>query len=136
MRPCTEEEFQRNKELTETLAPHVLPVWWEKVDIPPSNPFYGQQWYRNMNGLSVVFTADQSSGDGKTWLHVSMSRRSRMPTYEDMKEVKELFVGRNRQALQIFPKESEHVNIHNYCLHLWCAIEGDGLPAFGEMGTI
>ena len=130
----TEAQYRECVELSIKYAPAVLPVGWRKSFNPP--PFQDQHVYESGHGLKVIFTADNLAGDGKIWLHVSLSRRSRIPTYEDMKEVKEIFVGRNRQALQIFPPESQHVNIHPYCLHLWCAIEGDGLPEFAKSGSI
>ena len=71
-------------------------------------------------------------------LHVSVSRAKYIPSYEDLAGVKGAFVGDDRQALQLFPRRADHVNIHPYCLHLWACLEpdGDGLPAFGAEGTI
>jgi hydroxyacyl-ACP dehydratase HTD2-like protein with hotdog domain len=130
----TEAQYRECVALSNEYVPKVLPVGWRKAFMPP--PFQDQHVFESGHGLKVIFTADNLEGDGKTWLHVSMSRRSRIPTYDDMKEVKEIFVGRDRQAVQIFPKESEHINIHPYCLHLFCAVEGDGLPHFSKGGSI
>jgi hypothetical protein len=46
-----------------------------------------------------------------------------------MSEVKELFIGGDRQAIQVMPPRSNHVNIHEV-LHLWHCLDGDGLPDF------
>jgi hypothetical protein len=134
MQEITEEEYLECVRLTRLYAPSVLPFGWEKLTA--SGPFKGQQWYMHATGLKVIFTADNIQGDGKTWLHVGMSRESRLPSYDDMRGVKDLFIGKLRQALQIFPRADKHVNIHPYCLHLWCAVEGDGLPDFGKGGMI
>ncbi len=134
MKEITREQFLQALVLSQDLAPKVLPPSWSQVRIEQSSPFFGQQLFLRRDGLKVIFTADRYWG--KTWLHVSMSRQKRLPSYEDMTDVKALFIGRDRQALQIFPPASKHVNIHNYCLHLWCALEGDGLPDFGQDGTI
>jgi len=131
----TKEQYLECVALSKQYAPVVLPVQWKRVY--PADPVYADQYhYESINGLRVIFTADNLEGDGKTWLHVSLSRKSRIPTYEDMCEVKDVFVGRDRQALQIFVPASKHINIHKYCLHLWCCIEGDNLPDFGRYGTI
>lgn len=135
------EEWQRNFDLTQlVIGAVVLPASWQRLPpFPYLHPFYGQQLFRkgsSRDGLRVI--ADCSYFDGKPWLHVSCSRQKRMPTYEDLAEVKAVFVGAEGQALQIFPKRSRHVNLHGFCLHLWCDLspEGDGLPDFGRYGTI
>ena len=129
-------QFYEQLALTQKYSPSVMPLGWEKLSVGHDSQFFGQSWYVRKDGLKVIFTADNIQGDGKTWLHVSMSRQKRLPSYEDMQDVKALFIGKDRQALQIFPAESKHINIHPFCLHLWCAVEGDGLPDFGREGTI
>ena len=115
------------------ILPRVLPVGWEG---PTCSAALGT-WYRNRaQGLVVIGTAEVEA-DGKRWLHVSVSRRSRMPTYEDLALVKRLFIGPARKAIQVFPPEAEHVNVHPYALHLWCCLDADPLPDFRRQdGTI
>jgi len=129
-------QFEEQLALTEQYCPETIPKGWNKIQPPPGAQFVGQEWFRSPDGLLVCFTADNLQGDGKTWLHVSMSRQQKIPTYDDMAKVKRIFIGPERQAVQIFPMHDRHVNIHPYCLHLWCCIEGDGLPDFGRDGTI
>lgn len=85
-------------------------------------------------GLMVVVSGDVEE-DGRRWLHVSVSRRSRVPGYDDLLLVKRLFIGELRQAIQVFPPRDRHINIHPYCLHLWSCLEGDGLPDFARGGN-
>jgi len=33
--------------------------------------------------------------------------------------VKELFIGPEREALQLLPKRSEHINLARHYLHIW-----------------
>ena len=66
--------------------------------------------------------------DGKRWIRVSLSRRERMPSYEDMALVKRLFLGEEKRAIQVFVPATEHYNLHPNCLHLWHCLDGDGLP--------
>lgn len=73
---------------------------------------------------------------GQKWMHVSLSRGDRLPSYEDVCRVKEEIIGPERKAIQVHPPKSEHVNIHPYCLHLWSPIGHDPLPDFRINGTI
>lgn len=101
-----------------------LPPGWKLVE--PN--LYGGL-YRGPKGLKVLVSVMNES-DNNDWLHVSLSHKDRLPTYEEMKQVKALFVGRDRQAIQVFPPESNHVNVHPYCLHLWCCLSANPLPDF------
>lgn len=129
----TQEEYKLDVKLTEKYAPLVLPVQWTQMPFPV--PLI--KAYLRSDGLKVLISVSRiMAGDGKTWIHVSLSRESRLPTYEDMVSVKKLFVGDDRQALQIFPPKAKHINHSPNVLHLWCCVEGDGLPDFGRFGTI
>lgn len=57
------------------------------------------------------------------WEHVSVSRRDRCPTWEEMCQVKALFWGGEDCVIQYHPPESEYVNNHPNCLHLWRKID-------------
>jgi hypothetical protein len=106
------------------LDPQALPVGWRIIETLDD----GAKWKRR-DGLAVIASATRES-DGKRWLHVSCSRAAVMPSYADLVAVKELFVGPDRTAIQVFVPRSKHVNIHPFCLHLWHCIDGDGLPDF------
>lgn len=95
--------------------------------------------YSHTDGRSVLASITTES-DGRQWLHVSVSRRNRLPSWEELREVKELFVGRERVALQVLPRTSEYINVHPFVLHLW-AVADDGpdpVPNFAKVrgGTI
>jgi len=68
--------------------------------------------------------------DNKPWLHVSISRRDRIPSYEELVFAKETLIGKSKKAIQVFPADEEHVNQHPFCLHLWRCLQGDPLPDF------
>ena len=96
-----------------------------------SNEFW-KGW--SFNGLSVI--ASVGEFDGREWLHVSFSRKRKMPTYADLLLVKSEFVGIDKKAIMVFPEQENYVNIHPNCLHLWYSAENP-LPEFSEgMGTI
>jgi hypothetical protein len=53
------------------------------------------------------------------WEHVSVSHRARCPTWDEMDWVKRLFFRDDETVLQFHVPRTEHVNRHNFCLHLW-----------------
>ena len=67
--------------------------------------------------------------DGKDtgWEHVSVSCRddnlgfpvSKMPTWNQMCQIKDLFWDTDECVIQFHPPKSEYVNQHQNCLHLW-----------------
>ena len=83
----------------------------------------------------LVTRADHE--DGADWLHASVARRDRLPTYHDLTALKAAVWGDGGWAYQVFPSRDRHVSIHSYALHLWGRADGKNvLPDFGEHGTI
>ena len=81
-----------------------------------------------LNGLLVVVSGEKH--EGKRWLHVSFSRKNRIPEYKDLQRVKRDFIG-DMQSIMVFPKEDNYVNKMKTCLHLYACLDGgDGLPDF------
>lgn len=92
--------------------------------------------FRRSDGLRVVITS-QIEQDGRPWVHISVSRSDRLPSWFDLKDVKNLFLGPEKSAIQVLPAERDFVNIHPYCLHLWHCLDGGPVPDFTwGMGTI
>lgn len=91
---------------------------------------------RRPDGLAVILSVAREK-DERRWLHLSTSRPDRLPSYDDLCEVKRLFLGPERKAIQVFAPTTEHINIHKRCLHLWCCLDGDPLPDFThETGSL
>lgn len=59
------------------------------------------------------------------WEHVSVSLADRAPTWREMCIVKDMFWGPEETVVQFHPKDSEYVNKHPYCLHLWKKVGSD-----------
>jgi hypothetical protein len=68
------------------------------------------------------------ASDQLGWEHVSVSRRDRCPTWEEMCQVKDLFWDADDCVVQYHPPRSEYVNNHKNCLHLWRPTHGVALP--------
>lgn len=99
-----------------------------------SHLFEGKPGSRAM-GMRVICSA-RTEADGKRWIHVSYSRQKRLPDYRDSCLVKSAFIGDDRLALALFPRSSEHVNVHPRCLHLWACLDGDPTPDFRVLGQV
>jgi hypothetical protein len=103
------------------------PGWGIRGEFDPYMTFYRR---REAKGALNVAVSARVEADGRRWLHVSVSRNERMPSYQDMKDAKRIFVGPERIAYQVFAPESKHVNVHRFCLHLWCPLDGPVTPNF------
>lgn len=56
---------------------------------------------------------------GVPWEHVSVSTRTRCPTWEEMCWVKSLCWGDDECVVEFHPPKADYVNCHPHCLHLW-----------------
>lgn len=68
------------------------------------------------------------------WEHVSVTVRNRKgdpvrrcATWEQMSAVKSLFWDDSEAVVQFHPPKSDHINMHEFCLHLWRPVK-DALP--------
>lgn len=91
--------------------------------------------FQSKDGLRVVVSCDDEL-DGKFWLHVSVSRADRLPSWGDLTEVKDAFIGRDKLAVQVLPRKADYVNCHEFCLHLFHCLDGDPCPDFRRDGLI
>lgn len=57
--------------------------------------------------------------DGKGWDHVSVSRKDRIPSWEEMCIIKAKFFAPEETVVQYHPSQEEYVNNHSRCLHMW-----------------
>lgn len=112
------------------LLPRVLPASWSRMAAGETEDGGA---FAHENGLCVIVSAAVEL-DGKRWLHVSCSRRSRLPSWDDVVAVKNLFVGTDKLAVQVLPPMSRYINIHPNVLHLWHCLDGDPIPDFARGG--
>jgi len=89
----------------------------------------GAAWINQKRQL-VVIASYSIELDRHYWLHLSMSHRSRIPTYDEMKYLKRHWAGPGEKAMEIHAPDSEHVNICSRARHLWVCMTGDPLPDF------
>jgi hypothetical protein len=110
------------------LLPRILPAGWVVI---PSLDFEG---FYESSSLRVIFSAGIEE-DGKKWAHVSVSRYDKtVPSWLDLVEVRDIFLGRERLAIQVLAPWSEHYTFGRgtEVLHLWAPLDGIPIPNFAR----
>lgn len=67
----------------------------------------------------IASGADDDDAVSAGWEHVSVSTPARIPNWREMCFVKDLFWNPEDCVVQFHPPQSEYVNNHPNCLHLW-----------------
>lgn len=109
--------------------PRVWPGGWRIAEYGADG--FKAIWWKRQLSLMVSGAVE---GDGRRWIHLSVAGRDRLPTWDELVEVRDALFGRETQAIQVLAPSSRHVNIHPFCLHLWIGVDGDGLPDFTRGG--
>lgn len=111
--------------------PMVLPSHWNSIEMLDDGCKYISR------DKQTVIISGSRELDGNRWLHVSTAFPDRLPSWEELKEVKDIFIGRKKWAIQILPTEDKYVNLNPNVLHLWYCIDQEVLPDFtGGSGNL
>ena len=87
---------------------------------PIDNEFGGPTWgWAVFDHKGVRMTVCFSDGDETGWDHVSVSKRSRCPTWIEMDAVKRRFFKDDETVMQLHLPVGKNLSFHPYCLHLW-----------------
>lgn len=76
---------------------------------PLSEPVYQGKFM----GCNLMITKDAGL------YHLSISRKDRLPSYNELKSARYQFLPDVPYMVQIFPPQEDFVNVHSFCLHLW-----------------
>ncbi len=69
-----------------------------------------------LNDESIrIITTEEPDG----WEHLSVSFENRTPTWDEMCFIKELFFDPEDLCIQMHPRQSQYINMHAHCLHIW-----------------
>ena len=91
-------------------------------------------WY-HPSGLTVIWSIAREL-DGRVWLHASMAHTDRIPTWEELRALKDWLIAGDRYAYQVLPPATRYVNLNPHVLHLWAVIDGpEPLPDFLHGGS-
>ena len=114
--------------------PRVLVASWQPwPQHPHASPMMA--WFRRGN-LRVSMSVAVWDASRERWLHVCCSRPDCVPAYNELRAVKDQFIGADREAIQKFPRAREHVNYAPYALHLWSNLDRDVTPDFRVAGIV
>lgn len=102
-----------------------LPAVWRRIKYGEGG---GGCYSHTLDALTAIISG-ATELDGKDWIHLSVSYRGRVPTWQEFKRTKEYFLG-DVYAYQVFPTVADYVNIHPNVLHLFHCLEGPQLPDF------
>lgn len=103
-----------------------IPQHWKQIVAPlPEN----QTVYEHKLIQLRVIISISDLKDGSKWFHISVSRPDRCPSWDELMKIKNEFLGEEREAYQVLPKKSDHVNICGYCLHFWARVDGKRVVA-------
>lgn len=112
----------------QSYLPDPPPVGWHRVAEAGDGAAYDHR-----DGRRVILSGNRE-GDGRRWLHLSISRRSRVPSWEDLTGARDDLLPADRYAYQVLPPRDRWVSIHPYCLHLWVPLDGGPpLPEFSAL---
>lgn len=87
-------------------------------------PMASHEGFRN-NGAFRVPTFDNKvqliviASDQMGWDHVSVSTKSRVPTWDEMQYIKGMFWENEDTVFQVHPPQSKYINKCENCLHMW-----------------
>lgn len=91
----------------------------------------GAAYRHSTLNMSVILSAAVYS-DNRPWVHFSIARSSRLPSWEEYTAAKDAFLGPETKAIQVLAPRSQWVNIHPFCLHAFACLDDDGLPDFTQ----
>lgn len=90
----------------------------------------GFKGFMTVDNIVMTFVASWGCG----WDHVSVAptKGSKVPTWQMMCKVKDVFFKDDEAVIQIHPPKDQYINNLNNCLHLWRANDKDMLlpPSF------
>lgn len=79
--------------------------------------------------LRAIVTVDLlDKWGGGYWLHVSVSRERRLPTWGDLVRARDALGFKERCFVQLVPPASAWLNVADHCLHLLHRIDQDTVP--------
>lgn len=79
-----------------------------------------------------VLASASINTDRKAWLHVSVSRQKRQPTWDDLVRVRDELFESEMLFVKIIPPRSKYVNINPNVLHVFHCFDGSPLPEFSD----
>lgn len=81
-----------------------------------------QTVYAGPRGLRVIGSVDPTHHG--LLLHISLSYGDHIPSWEDIRAVRDAFYPDTVDCMMVLPRTEDYVNLHPYTMHLWQTPEG------------
>lgn len=75
-----------------------------------------EEWFTEC-GLKILVSTDSTPHGNLR--HVSVSRKDRYPSWEEIKAVRDKFLPNDKAAMMVLPTSEYFVNAHENCFHVW-----------------
>lgn len=98
---------------------HVPEKWRRRTGPMASMEKDGNNGQFIVRGLKLKRVLFVQASDGEGWEHVSISRPTTTPTWNEMCIIKNIFWDPEDLVIQFHPPEEDYVNDHPNVLHLW-----------------
>jgi len=100
-----------------------------RLDLPAA-VYYGAYIQRAPRAaMRAIVTLDlMDEWQAGTWLHVSISRPTRLPTWGDLVLAREELGYADRAFVQLLPPRSHWLNVAGYVLHLFHRVDSETVP--------
>lgn len=85
------------------------------IEAETANDGMGGKYYDSSSNKFLNFIFSYQMG----WEHLSVSMPNKMPSWDQMCKMKDIFWNKDEACVQYHPKEEDYVNNHPYCLHIW-----------------
>lgn len=111
---------------SEPVHPPEVPKGWYRLDnfqLPGARPDGSTAelgHYRTDGGAILLLSLDTME-DGSQWLHFSVSYQGGPPGWAFFMQCKNTFFGRDVEAVQVLPKQDDHVELSNPW-HAWVPV--------------
>lgn len=109
----------------QTSWPRVAAAWEDS----PSSIYFGHFMQPGKDGLAAIVTVDLASDVGAgDWLHISVSRARRLPTWGDLVSARDALGYGELYFVQQLPPRRHWLNVHSHCLHLLHRLDAETVP--------
>lgn len=123
-------QIERTEGVPSAMPPRLMVSGWQPLT-------RNADGYAARKGRQTVIVSNAREDDGRVWTHLSICGHGRLPTWSELVEAKEAFLGTDSKAIQVIPPRSEYVNLNPDVLHLFVCIDSDPLPDFtGGTGSL
>ena len=93
------------------------------MEFPPGN-IAARSWSHKIIQDMHVMRSRSILENGEEWIHISVSRSDRLPSWVELVKIRDEFLGEMKEAYHVIPSKDDYVNVHRYCLHIWSPMNG------------